>query len=63
VKGGHSAVSDLNRWTAHERHLCARVMGAVANSRRERSKMQVSTIVHVQRRLVERVSSRRLGTW
>src|SRR5215469_3875566 len=31
-------------WTAPERHLCARVVGAVTNTRKEPSKMQVSTI-------------------
>ena len=31
-------------WTAPERHLCARVAGAVTNTRKEPSKMQVSTI-------------------
>jgi hypothetical protein len=35
---------DLMVWTAPERHLCARVMGAVTNTRKEPSAMQVSTI-------------------
>jgi hypothetical protein len=30
-------------WLAPERHLCARVMGVVANTRKEPSDMQVTT--------------------
>jgi transposase len=35
---------DLMVWTAPERHLGARVMGVVANTRKEPSDMQVTTI-------------------
>ena len=35
---------DLMVWTAPERHLCARVMGVVTNTRKEPPDMQVTTI-------------------
>jgi transposase len=35
---------DLMGWTAPERHLCARVVGAVTNTRKDPSKLQISTI-------------------